>query len=301
MKSAVLDPSILHISETDWFDRDKRDHFLKHLFDNLTAINDYRIAKIAWTEEQEICLWATPQTPPWRRDKDWSNELVPAIHNLLQRNRKSIELDARQLPCSVQPSMEFVNQNAGICFLILLHSFIKSQEEMFLCLGLPNIAPTNPQYLFSCTCCSPPLSPKLVCCPTDWLNYIDITSEYWPSNETESDKLLSALHMFRVKEFNGKPFRHKFQFSPHFIRALSQTHSDKSRILRQMVKKLISTKQEAAHDPTLNDEYLDKQKVFRFRVTPRPRSIRIHYDYGTARYIYFLSFCDVGQHDEGLR
>lgn len=298
MKGAVLDPSILHISETDWFNRDKRDYFLKHLFDNLTAIDDYRIAEITWSAEQEICLWATPQTPPWRLDKDWSNQLLPAIIVLLQRNKRSVELDARQPPCKVQPSMQFVHQNAGRCFLILMHSFIKSQEETFLCLGVPNIAPTNPQYLFSCNCCPSPLSPNLVCRPTDWLNYIDITSEYWPSNETESDKLLSALQMFRVREFNGKPFLHKFEFSPQFILALSQTHSDKSKILTQMVKKLISTKQEAANDPTLSDEYLARQEVFRFRVT---RRLRIHYYYETDRHICFLSFYDAGQHDEGLR
>lgn len=300
MKNAVLDPSILHISETDWNDAVKRDYFLKHLFDNLTAIDQYRIAEILWSNELEICLWSTRQTPPWRIDKDWSNELLPPIYLLLQRNKQDIELDAGQSPCSVQPHMEFVHQDSGNCFLVLMHSLVKSQDEVFLCLGLPNIRPTNPRYLFGCTCCSLPLSPNLVCCPTDWFNYIDIASEYWPSNETESDKLFTALNMVRVKEFDGKPFLYKFEFSPHFICGLSETHSDKSRILRQMVKRLTLTKQNAARDPTLKDEYLEEPKVSRFRVTPRPKSIRIHYQYET-QHIYFLSFYDVGQHDEGLR
>ncbi len=300
MKSAVLDPSIFHITETDWLNTDKRNAFLNHLFESLTAIDQYRIAEILWSKELEICLWSTPQTPPWRKDKDWSNALLPPIYLLLQRNKKDIDLGGGQSPCSVQPHMEFVHQYAGNCFLTLMHSFIKSQEQIFLCLGLPNIRPTNRRYLFSCTCCSLPLSPNLVCSPTDWFNYIDIASEYWPSSETESDKLLSALNMVRLKEFDAKPFLYEFQFSPDFISGLSGTHSDKSRILRQIVKRLILTRQDAARDPTLKDEYLEEQKVSRFRVTPRPTSIRIHYQYETG-HIYFLSFYDVGQHDESLR
>jgi hypothetical protein len=298
MKSAVLDPSILHISTTDWDTTDKRDHFLKHLFDNLTAIDDYRIAKILWSQQQEACLWLTPQTPPWRVDKDWSNALVPIIYGLLQRNSNFIELDSSLAPCAVRPLMHLIHQRPGRWFLILMHSLIKSQDEVFLCLGLPNIAPASRQYLFTCTCCPSPMSPNLVSSATDWLNYVDITGEYWPSNETESDKLFSALQMFRLKEFNDKPFLHKFEFSTHFVSALSRTHTNKATILRQMVKKLVATKQEATRDPTLRDEYLCEQRVFRFRVTHRTR---IHYDYGTEAHIYFLSFYDVGQHDEGLR
>lgn len=298
MKTVVLDPSILHISETDWFNDDKRDYFLRHLFDNLTAIDDYRIAEIVWSEGHETCLWATPQTPPWRLDRDWSNQLVPIIYKLLHQNSRFIELDSVQLPCEVHPSMQFIHQNAGVCFLILMHSFIRSQDKTFLCLGLPNITPTNPQYLFSCICCPSSLSPNLVRCPMDWLDYVDITGEYWPSSETDSDKLLGALHMLRAREFNIKTFRYKFDFSTHFINALSQTHSNKLRILRQMVKRLISTSQEARHDSSLNDEYLSQQKVSRFWVT---RRTRIHYDYLTNGHIYFLSYYDVGKHDEGLR
>jgi hypothetical protein len=301
MKSAVFDPSIFHISEADWFIDEKRDCFLEHLFENLTAIDQYRIAKIIWNEELETCLWLTPQTPPWRKDKDWSNQLVPVIHKLLQRNISFIELGAKQSPCDVNPSMEFVHQNTGYCFLKLMHSFIKSQEEIFLCLGLPNVVLTNALYSFSCKCCPLPLSPNLVFRSIDWLKYVDIINEYWPIDETENDKLSSALNMFRVKEFNGRPFLYKFGFSSSFLATISQTHSDKSRILRQMVKKLISTNQESARDPTLHDEYLEEQKEFRFRVTPKPKSIRIHYDYTKDRNIYFLSFYDAGQHDKGLR
>ena len=298
MRSAVLDPSLLHVSENDWLDPPYRDGFLNHLLDTLQGIDDRRDVQIAWTLQQEACLWQDPQTPPWRRDKDWSNQLVPAIYRLLQRNTTPIRPDPPQFTCTVTPSMQCVHEPAQDYFLLLMHSFITSQDETFLCLGLPNLPPPTPPYVFDCTCCPSSISPNLVCRSTDWLKYIDITAEYWPSAQTDSDKLTAALQLFRIKEFPDKPFIYTFQFSLSFIDALSQTPSDRTRILRQMVRRLTLTRQQAADDRSLHDEYLHQQRLYRFRVT---RTMRIHYDYTPDGHIHFSSFYDTGQHDEGLR
>lgn len=298
MKNAVLDPAILFISETNWFDIHKRDNFLKHLFNNLTSIDQYSVAKILWNDELENCLWSYPPIPPWRQDKDWGNQIVPAIYHLLRKNVQICSCGLSQTTCNVQPAMNCCNPNALLCFMKLMHRLISLSQHILLCLGLANVLPTHEDYVFNCACCSQSLVPELINSPTDWLHHVDIENDYWPNSITEENKIFKALDIIRIRDFNGSPFLHKFCFVPKFISELSLTQSNRTRILKQMVKKLIFTRQQATSDTTLQDEYLRDKREYRFRVT---KSIRIHYHHGADGQIYFLSFYDVGQHDEGLR
>jgi len=49
----------------------------------------------------------------------------------------------------------------------------------------------------------------------------------------------------------------------------------------------------------LNDEYLKQKKQYRFRVTQRPFSTRIQYEFING-FIRILNYYDEGEHDEGL-
>lgn len=52
-------------------------------------------------------------------------------------------------------------------------------------------------------------------------------------------------------------------------------------------------------DSHLQDEYLKQKKEYRFRITQRPSSTRIHYKYVDKK-MKFLRYYDEGEHDDGL-
>lgn len=300
MRNAVFDPAIFFISATDWLDAHKRDRFLKHLCDNLINIDQYSVAQIVWNDELESCLWAHPCMPPWRQDRDWNIPLVPIIHKIFQRKRTTINCGSSQIVCAVDPSMNCVNSDALLCFLKLMHKVRTSIPDILLCLGLENVLSTNSSYVFSCACCSQNFTPKLINSSIDWLHYIDLEEKYWPNGISGSDKFVEALEIVRIRDFKSSPFLCEFEFSPRFINELIVIQSNKLEIMRQIVKRLTSTRQEAAQNASLQDEYLIKKREYRFRVTPRPSSARIHYTYGQSGTIIFLRYYGAGHHDEGL-
>ncbi len=287
MKNVVLDPALLFITEIDWANNHKRDWFLAHLLDNLTNIDQYSVAQILWNDELESCLWSDPHIPPWRQDKDWGNQLVPIIYRLLKKNIAADNFEGSQTVCNVQTVLDCSDPNALICFLRIMHRLISFTLDTLLCLGLPNILPADSNYTFYCTCCSKTLTPELIKHPTDWLRYIDVENKYWPGNVSDSRKFKKGLDIIRLRDLNDSPFLHNFQFSPRFIDDLALTHSNRLRILRQIAKRLTLTAQQAALDASLQDEYLNRG-VYRFRVTPRPTSTRIHYSYDQSGAILFL-------------
>lgn len=300
MMNAVLDPAIFFISETDWVDVHKRDRFLQHLSDNLINIDQYSVAQIIWNDELENCIWAHPQIPPWRQNRDWNIQLVPIIYKIFQRNRTIINCGSSQIVCTVDPIMNCVHSDALLCFLKLMHKVSTSIPDILLCLGLENVLSINSSYVFSCTCCSQNFTPKLISSPPDWLHYINLEENYWPNDISDSDKFVKALELVRIRDFNSSPFLYDFEFSPRFINELIVTQSDRIEILHQIVKRLILTRQQAAHDSSLQDECLRKKYEYRFRVTPRPHSARIHYSYDRSGTIIFLCYYGVGHHDAGL-
>ncbi|MGA2159805.1 MAG: hypothetical protein ABSG90_11385 [Dehalococcoidia bacterium] len=125
-------------------------------------------------------------------------------------------------------------------------------------------------------------------------------NDYWPHFLEEKGVFLDALEIVRVRDFNNLPFLYKFEFSNQFMDEIAAAGSNRLRILQQIVKRLILTRQNAARDGSLQDEYISTEREHRFRVTPRPSSIRIHYNYLNGNDIKFLHYYDVGHHDDGL-
>ncbi len=160
--NTILDPTILFISETDWYVEENRDDFLDHLRDNLKNIDEYSLTKIYWNDDLEYYLWASPQIPPWRTGRDWKIPLVPIIYALLNKNKILLDFSDDWSPCSVSPDINKCHiENINDCFLKLLHEIINREEDIFLCVGIKNKLSNNNKYSFSCNCHLNRLVPEL--------------------------------------------------------------------------------------------------------------------------------------------
>ena len=151
--NTVLDPAILFISETDWYDEKHRDEFLDHLLHNLKKIDEYTITGIYWNDDFESNLWDSPQKPPWRKQSDWNNHLVPIIYNLFTKSKIELNFVNNLSSCDVSPCMNKCHyDNVNDCFLKLMHEIINRKEDIFLCLSIKNKLSNNNKYSFTCTC-----------------------------------------------------------------------------------------------------------------------------------------------------
>ncbi|MDP3103528.1 MAG: hypothetical protein Q8M95_02855 [Candidatus Methanoperedens sp.] len=294
--NTVLDPVILFIPETEWYEEKNQIEFLDHLIDNLENIDQYSLTKIYWNDDLELYLWASPQMPPWRLNRDWNNQLLPIIYKFLIKNKVTLNFVNGRSSCTVSPSMNKCHSdNINDYFLKLMHEIINREEDIFLCLGIKNKLSNNDKYSFVCTCHSNRLVPEPINKPDDWLYHIDLENNYWPNNIEDDEKFRKAIEIMKKRDFNNKPLLYKYNFSKQFIRDILHINRDKKNILESITKKLTLSRQEANRD--LHDEYLPRRKKFRFRVT---QETRIHYLFSDEKGIEFLRYYGEGEHDDGL-
>jgi len=294
---AVFEPEIIFISESDWQDSKKRDEFLNHLLDNLENINNYHITRVYWTEDLEGLLWDHPQLPPWRQDRDWKLQIVPIIYKAFNTAREFIQSQENLSSCLMQPVLNCsCFEGLALCaFLELMHIVIEREENVYLCLGVNRI---REEFTFLCDCHSFQVNPVVIAKPIEWLDHIDLTESYWPSNVDEEGKFKAALQI-AFKKLDKQPI-YEYEFSKSFLRDIIKVQNHRTSIIEWTAKRLTLTKQEAARDSYLQDEELEqKKKEYRFRITQRPSSTRIHYKYVNKK-IKFLRYYDEGQHDDGL-
>jgi len=293
---AVFEPEILFISESDWQDSEKRDTFLKHLLDNLENINNYQITRVYWTDDLEGLLWDHPQLPPWRQDRDWKLQIVPIIYKAFNTARHFIQSQENLSSCLMQPVLNCsCFEGLALCaFLELMHIVIEREENVYLCLGVNRI---REEFTFLCDCHSFQVNPVVIAKPIEWLDHIDLTESYWPSNIDEEGKFRAALEI-AFKKLDKQPI-YEYEFSKSFLRDIIKVQNHRTSIIEWTAKRLTLTKQEAAKDSYLQDEWLTKKKEYRFRITQRPSSTRIHYKYVNKK-IKFLRYYDEGEHDDGL-
>jgi hypothetical protein len=293
----VFDPAMIFISESDWQNCESRDNFLTHLLDNLRNINEYQITSLYWTDDLESLLWDHPQLPPWRQDRDWKLQLVPVIYKAFSNLQKEyLQNDSNFSSCSMEPILNcsYFEGLALDCFLELMHIVIDRDENVYLCLGFNRI---REEFTFFCTCHSFQLKPIIIAKPIEWLNNINLTESYWPKNVDEAEKFDAALKITFKKL--GKESLYEYEFSKPFLKNIAAVQNHRMSILEWMVNRLALSRQAAAKDSYLQDEELDQKKEYRFRVTQRPYSTRIHYKYVNKK-IRFLRYYDEGEHDDGL-
>lgn len=297
--NAVFEPSLLFIADEDWWDEEKRDAFLEHLLDHLQLIDEYDICQIWWTDELTTILFEAPFMHPWiQSDVNFDKEIIPAIYRIFH-TRTEI---CNEFPtaCEVSPSLiaDYANAAALPAFLKLVHTLIDFEENFYCCLGLRNQLKIGEMYSFSCDCHQKLLTPKILNTAEDWLKFLDPVAQFFPTSIEDFDtNFPKALDLVLKQNFPGKAYIFDFEFSRTFKKSIIYRTTFRQEILEAVVKKLISTTDESRLD--LKDEFIDKKKEWRFRVTQRPHSTRIQYTI-EGKTINFLQYYGEGEHDDGL-
>lgn len=297
--NAVFEPSLLFISDADWWEEEKRDAFLEHLLNHLAVLDEYDNdnIKVLWTDELGSILVSDPHMHPWFQS-DLRNPLIANIHQKFYgRTEDCLELDS---PCLADPmlTMNYSKPEALDATLKMIHAQIELEEGFYLCVGLENQLPSGQFYTFSCDCHIFSLSPKLINKAADWLFEFDPVQLFFPASIEEFDlNFEKALKLVRNQNFPDRAYLYEFEFSKNFKKSIIQRTTLLLEILEAVVKKLILTTDEARSE--LADEYLSNKKEWRFRVTGRPTSTRIQYQFEGNK-ITFLQYYGEGEHDDGL-
>jgi hypothetical protein len=301
--NAVFEPSLMFISDEDWYVAEKRDAFLQHFSDHLECIDVYDICQILWTEEFDILMWETPQMHPWQQEYWAAMQIIPNLYKILN-NRTNYDFYCEEKSANVSPKLqnEIITNNANEIFLKLVHTLIAFEEDFYLCVGSQNKLSANQKYHFSCDCHKNLLIPVLHNSAVDWFPCINILAKFFPQNVAEfDDKFQKGLDFIRKKDFQNKPYLFDFEFTKNFKKSIVGRTTCQEDIFIAIVKKLIFTSQEAANSD-LHDEFITQKGLNqgRIRVTQRPTSTRIHYDRDKNGKIIFLAYYGEGEHDVAL-
>jgi hypothetical protein len=294
--NATFEPTLLFITENDWNEQQKQDNFLGLLLCHLETMDKYDICKIIWTDELQLNLVEQPNIHPWYQS-DLRNPLIAIIHQKFYSRQELIP--SHEEECFAEPEfakifpMNEINSN----FKKLVHSLLEFDEQFYLCVGFENKL-IGQFYTFNCQ--NKNYSPKLINDCADWIKQLDVVTRFYPNNITEEfeTKLNNAIEVIRKIEFGNRPILYKYEFTKSFKKDIIKAVNNRASILKSITQKLISTSQEAKQSQ-LKDEYLEQTKQFRFRVTQRPSSTRIHYDFANGL-VQFLNYYDEGEHDDGL-
>ena len=299
--NAVFEPSLLFISDTDWYDEEKRDAFLEHLDSHLTAVDSYDMCQIVWTEEFDLLMYETPQMNPWRQEYWAVMQIIPNIYKKLS-SRTNYDFYCHDTPCLVEPLFQntIIEHDAHEAFLKLIHTLIEFEENFYLCVGVQNVLNLPDFYRFYRNSDEKQLLPTLINHGKDWLPHIDIVEKFFPRSVEEfEDKFEKGLAVIKQKLFPEKEFLFDFEFTKNFKKSIVDRTKHQEAIFIAVVRKLTLPSIEAANSD-LHDEFLDKKKEWRIRVTQHPSSTRIQYVVKKDKTIQFLCFYGEGEHDDGL-
>jgi hypothetical protein len=174
-------------------------------------------------------------------------------------------------------------------------------DGILIPLGLKNIPSEDRQFKVGGCNLIPP--PKLISCTKDFLDQIKVEESFWPNCSSDGELLKKGVSILLKRNHDINCCNVEFDFSKTFVKKLSSTQESRLRILELIAKRLSKTTAESGRDPVLQDENVegrsDNAKERRFRVTPRPSSKRIHYNFEGSK-IVFIMFYDSGEHDDGL-
>ena len=300
--NVVFEPSLLFISDSDWYDEEKRDAFLTHLDNHLTAIDDYALCEILWTDALDLLMYETPQMHPWRQEYWAVMQIIPNIYKKLS-SRTNYDFYCDELPCLVEPAFKnmITEHGAHNAFLKLVHTLIAFQEDFYLSVGVQNVLKSPDFYNFACDCHENQVTPTLINHGYDWLTYINVVETFFPRRIDDfENKFEKGLAVIRKKMFPDKDYLYDFEFTKNFKKSIVDRTTQEEAILVAVVKKLVSTSAEAKNSD-LHDEFITKNKIneWRIRVTQRPTSTRIHYKIEDG-VIRFLCYYGEGEHDDKL-
>lgn len=291
---ALFDPGVFLISDELWNCETSRTEFLDRLDKHLEFLDLLGIGKILWSDELDERLWSEPYLSPWKESRGWGIGLTQILYFKLSKHSKKLDI-SQQIPGETRPSLQFNCSYTKDIFHKLVSAVLNIALTPHFCPGIQNTCCQDLVFL-SHTSTQWSHFP-VVGNPVDWPKKIDPILLFWPTSRADTKKFDKCIKLVAMAK-NIDPARlQRFTFSPCFISDLVDA-SRKERVVEMIVHRLSLTLQEAARDPQLQDEVL-ASGVRRFRVTPRPSSLRIHYDINDNG-ITFNRFYDEGHHDEGL-
>jgi hypothetical protein len=299
MNKAIFEPSLVLIANENWYNESYKDAFLDLFLTHLELLDKYDLTKIYWTDALNAILFESPNEHPWYQS-DLSTPLILTIH---QKFYHLLELiDTFETVCNATPPLKinYQKEDAQEEFLKMVHTLTDFEEPTFICVGLENQLKKEQFYSFSCDCHDTFYTPTLLNQPKNWLQYVDIVDKFYPKNIEEfKEKMALAFDFIKLRDYNDADLQFDFEFTKIFKKSILNERTHCKAILEKMTKKLVLTVAEARQDAQLRDEYINQTGEYRFRVTQRPTSTRIHYIFEDDK-ITFLQFYGEGEHDEGL-
>ncbi|WP_318466619.1 hypothetical protein [Photobacterium leiognathi] len=296
MNYALLEPSLLSISEEDWYCECSRDEYLEHFNSIMNCINDSSNIKLAWNDLYDDLFWTSPQKRPWKMDRYWSNTIIPIIYEKLQKN--AIHQDLGEELCEVEPKINCEREDLYSIFCKLIPQLNSEGKDSLICFGSKNIPIKPHEFFVSGEKIEP--TPRMFYSENCFLSLIDIESELWPTGNDDNESFKKAINIKIARDLCNQKILYDFCFSQKFLKKISKVNIDRDKIITAIARRLIMNTSDAGRDGCLQDENIEGQEsIRRLRVTPRPSSKRIHYK-NSPNKIEFLMFYDVGEHDDGL-
>lgn len=292
-----ISPSMLFISNNDWLDEKKQDCFLTNIIEILSEIDKYELHKILWSEKLEEILWTSPQYSPWLNMYDLKNSMVSLLYKYLSSNTVFISGD--QPLKSIVPELELTVDKE-----IIIDAYSKIYNELIVNSKDFNIYNNCINFTYKSIGLISynefEYRPKIITNITDYLKTINYTIAFWPNSIKDKEIFNTSIEICKKIHFHEKKILYKFCFSNTFIKKISELDNDlRHNLVFKLTKRLCVTSKEASCDIQLKDEYITEKKEFRFRITPKPSSTRVHYNFQDNS-IYFLTYYGVGEHDDGI-
>lgn len=296
MTYAVLEPSLFSMSEGDWEDVRIRDEKLSLFLDIVSSIDQIDSWRIAWSDVVEGCIWRDPSSRPWRRCRSWSNTIMPVIAKKFLVNVDRFET-GRNGEVASNPEMHFHDEDMGRSFFNLMVAISGMDDELFVCYGLDNYHPKK----FSFHLDGLPFPKRIgdVYSRRDILNGLSIEENYWPRSAADKELFSFGVRFVLERDYNITSECQEFYFSDAFIEKIVAVATRRDKVFGSIARRISMSSAEAGRDPQLQDEALiGRTAIRRFRVTQRPSSNRIHYEFNNG--MHFIMYYGDGEHDDGL-
>lgn len=287
----LFEPSIYNISYEDWNKEEIKDDFLQKLLKIFDFLDLHTDIILLWSDELDEIMWMSPQSPPWRINKDFKNVFIPVIFKKLSKIKMNIDINHSFTSCIFNPEITY-NLKYDDAFKNIFSQIVKDEIDVNLILSEKqikrdetNIICESPEKNFNCT------SINKIAEIIRNQKFIDF---FWPvsiNNKKQFEDFINSLFI---------NLENKFIFEDKFIRDLINEKNSifKLKIIQGIYKRLQLNTVEAKNDISLQEEELNNN-ILRIRITPRPSSLRIHLKVSNKT-ITFLEYFNSSEHDKGL-
>lgn len=291
----LYEPSLYNISIEDWNIEEKKDLFIEELLKCMNFLEVDEGFVLLWTDELEELMWLSPQTPPWRTDKDFANSFVPIIYKKLADEKNKFNID-------INHTFSTCNFNPQICYSEKYEKAFKNLSSQIVFNKIPItliLSSKQEERNFTDIICSEPETKEKylsISNLTQIIKEIDLINEIWPKNIEDKTKFCS----FIISIIPSEKLINEFEIDNSFIKDLIEVIIPRHRlkIVKTICYRLTIDSSTARGCTVLREENINPNNI-RIRVTQKPTSTRIHFKFNGSR-INFLRYYGEGEHDDGL-